>query len=150
MFYAESGKGAYLNDIKIERNNAIDLSSSLVCFGTCPYDVEMSKDFFMLAERVFRSLLDLRRTGCALLEMCYVAANRYDLFFELSISPLSESILYPWDYSAADLIVREAGGAAMSYTTEPVSLQFRSSVVMGNTKAVADFLAIVEDMGLVR
>lgn len=142
MFYAESGHGAYLNDIKIERNNDLDLSSSLVCFGTCPYDVEMSKDVFALAERVFRSSLDLRRTGCASLEMCYVAANRYDLFFE--------SILYPWDYAAADLIVREAGGTAMSYTTKPVSLQSRSSVVMGSTKAVADFLAIVEEMGLVR
>ncbi len=140
MFYAELNNGAYLNGVRIERNNELDLASSLVCFGTCPYDVEMSKEVFALAERIFRSSLDLRRTGCASLEMCYVAANRYDLFFE--------SILYPWDYAASDLIVREAGGRAISFNEEPVSLQKRSSVVMGSSKAVADFLSIIRDMNL--
>ncbi len=141
MFYAEKGQGSYLNGVRIERNNDIDLASSLVCFGTCPYDVYMSKEVFALAERVFRSSLDLRRTGCASLEMCYVAANRYDLFFE--------SILYPWDYAASNLIVEEAGGSAFSFNREPVSLQDRSSVVMGSSKAVADFLSIADEMNLV-
>lgn len=138
MFYAELGKGSYLNDEKLKRDNSVDLEHSLVCFGTCPYDLELSDSVFNLAKRVFENSLDLRRTGSAAIEICYTAANRFDLFFEM--------ILYPWDYSAADLIVRESGGVSSSFDSKPIDITKRSSVVTGSSKAVSDFMNILKEV----
>lgn len=142
MFYGTLGGGAYLNGERLIRDNSLDLANSIVCFDTCPYDVHLSKDVFALGERVFRSSLDLRRLGVACLEICYVAANRFDVYLGM--------IMYPWDYAAADLILREAGGSSITFDGEPPSLQERSSLIIGSTKAVLNCLNLVQDMGLAK
>lgn len=137
LFFAERGCGASVNGTPITRNNDVDLKHSLVCFGTCPYDLNLTDRVFDLAKLVFRNSLDLRRTGSAALEICYTAANRYDLFFE--------PILYPWDYAAASLIVTEAGGTVQAFDRGPVALDKRSSIVSGSASAVEDFFALLRE-----
>ena len=57
---------------------------------------------------------DVRRTGCASLDLCWVACGRLDGYVELS--------LQPWDYAAGMLIVAEAGGRVTAPDGSPLSL----------------------------
>ncbi len=134
VFSATVNEGSRLNGLPI---NSMDnpLEHSIVCFGTCPYDLERTDVVFEAAKEVFKRSLDLRRTGSAALEICYTALNRYDAFFEY--------ILYPWDYAAASLIVSEAGGVAVNMDGNSISLARRDSVVTGAPTAVAEILEIV-------
>lgn len=102
MFSAEKGGGGFLNGKTIHVSGTHDLSKSLLATGF-PYDVRDSLDnninYF---NHVAVNVQAIRRAGAAALDMCYVAAGRFDGFWELK--------LMPWDTAAAWLIVREAGG----------------------------------------
>ena len=101
LFYAEKGKGAYLNGKPIHVSDCA-LKESLVLFGTCPYEHELAEKTFKLTEQIFYNCLEVRRCGSAALDICYVAAGKADLYYEL--------ILRPWDLAGATVILREAGG----------------------------------------
>ena len=139
MFYAERGKGSFLNSKQLVRDNSISLSDSLVCFGTCPYDLELADDVFDLAKVIFLHSLDIRRTGTAALEICYIAAGRFDLFFE--------NILYPWDFAAASLILEEARGSITQFNGKKIRLDKRCSIVAGATIPVEEFYKLRHGIG---
>ena len=61
-----------------------------------------------------RTLIDIRRTGCASLDLCWVACGRLEGYVELS--------LQPWDYAAGLLLVEEAGGRVTAPDGSPLSL----------------------------
>lgn len=101
MFYAQRGAGAYCNG-KSLRVSDKPLSEGLTLFGSGPYYPELIDDSFRLLRRCFDRSLDMRRSGSAALDLCFVAAGRAELYFELR--------LQPWDFAAGSLIVCEAGG----------------------------------------
>lgn len=101
MFTAEKGKGAYLNGKKIEVSSNT-LENSLVTVGTSPYNKEFANQTFNIAKDIYLKSKDIRRTGSAVLDICYVACSRTDAFFEKRLSF--------WDYCAASLILEEAKG----------------------------------------
>ena len=101
MFYAEKGRGAFLNDRPIHTSET-PFSEALVAFGTAPYYEELSADSMRLASAYLRACADIRRSGSAALDLAYLACGRHDVFFELSLKP--------WDYAAGGLLVQEAGG----------------------------------------
>jgi myo-inositol-1(or 4)-monophosphatase len=107
LFHAERGQGAYLNDRPISVSRVDDLDRSFLVTGF-PYDVRKHADFYLSYFRRFlvRSLA-LRRPGSATLDLCYVAAGRFDGFWELR--------LHPWDVAAGSLIVAEAGGKVTDF-----------------------------------
>ncbi|MDF2908615.1 MAG: Archaeal fructose,6-bisphosphatase of inositol monophosphatase family [Herbinix sp.] len=114
LFYAERGTGAFLNNKPLTMMD-LPLREGLVCIGTCPYYRDKTDEVFAITRKLFDVALDIRRTGSAALDLCYVAASRFVLFFE--------PVLSPWDYSAASLIITEAGGkittidgASLDYT----------------------------------
>jgi len=123
MFYAKRGEGAYCNDRKIHVSRQ-PLSNGIVIFGTSPYNEELAKKSFEMAYEYFQKSLDIRRSGSAALDMCYVAAGRAELFFELLLSP--------WDYAAGSLIVEEAGGIVSTVEGEQISLDKPCSVMARN------------------
>jgi myo-inositol-1(or 4)-monophosphatase len=74
----------------------------LIGFGTASYYHDRSELAMKILDRVFTvGCCDLRRAGCAALDLCYVACGRHDAFYELHLSP--------WDYAGASIILREAG-----------------------------------------
>lgn len=102
MFVAEKGKGAFLNGRKIRVSKNRELTKSLLATGF-PYDIRENPDnninyFNVLALRAQA----IRRAGAAALDLAYVAAGRFDGFWELN--------LHPWDTAAGCLLVLEAGG----------------------------------------
>ncbi len=102
MFYAEKGGGAYLNGRPIHVSSTSELSHALVAIGTSPYEKDISEKYFETYRQLFLRGVDIRRLGSAALDACYVAAGRFDCYFESSLSP--------WDFAATLLIVAEAGG----------------------------------------
>lgn len=132
LFLAETGKGASVNGHRIQRDNSIHLKDSMVCFGTSPYDEWLAEDTFAAAEWAYGQALDVRRTGTASLDVAYSAANRFDLFFEGRLSP--------WDQAAANLLVRESGGAIFTFDGKEPPLDERCTIVSGSKPAVERFL----------
>ena len=133
MFYAEKGGGAYLNGRKIQVSDC-DLEHSLVLFGTCPYERELAEKTFELTERIFYKSIEVRRSGCAALDICYVACGRADMYYEL--------ILRPWDWAGATVILREAGGICSLTDGTDVSLNEVKSYLCANPKNIREFYEI--------
>lgn len=103
LFVAEKGAGATLNGEPIRVSSAARLGESMLCTGF-PYDIHQSRDAVVgLFSEFVGVCRAVRRLGSAALDLCYVAAGRFDGFWE--------SRLKPWDTCAGALMVQEAGGA---------------------------------------
>ena len=111
MFSAVRGEGAFLNGRPI-RVDPAPLGETVICFGSAPYNPELTEQTFELARRSYLTGLDVRRQGSAALDLCSVAAGRAGAYFELSISL--------WDYAAGALIVSEAGGQVTRIDGSPL------------------------------
>lgn len=134
LFYAEKGKGAYLNGNPLKITD-LKLSEGLASFGTCPYNREKSEETFQLIRKIYDIALDVRRGGSAALDLCYVAAGRFVLFYEM--------LLQSWDYAAGSLILTEAGGCISTNTKECLPLTSPCSVIAATPSAFEDFFQII-------
>ncbi|MDP8268906.1 MAG: inositol monophosphatase family protein [Candidatus Tenebribacter davisii] len=102
LFYAEKGKGAFLNNNSISVSKGTKISTSLIGTGF-PYDRWEKGDFYIKEYLAFtKKCQGVRRAGAAAIDLCYVACGRLDGFFERKLKP--------WDTAAGSLIVSEAGG----------------------------------------
>lgn len=135
LFYAEKGKGAFLNGKPIHCSDC-NLEQSLVLFGTCPYEHELAHQTFELTEKVFYKAIEVRRGGSAALDICYVASGKADLYYEM--------ILRPWDWAGASVILIEAGGYAATFEKEKLDANKITSLVCGNKKVLEEFYGILE------
>lgn len=135
MFYAMKGEGAYLNGKRIHCSDC-ELEQSLVLFGTCPYEHELAHKTFELTEKVFNRAIEVRRGGCAALDICYVASGKADLYYEM--------ILRPWDWAGASVILTEAGGIAKTFDENELDAGKIDSFVCGNKNSIKDFYEILQ------
>ncbi len=102
MFHAEKGEGAWLNDRRIRVSARRDLSECLFACGL-PFKDRPGRDLALKeADAVLAATAGVRRFGAAALDLAFVAAGRFDAFWERGLSP--------WDVCAGIVIVREAGG----------------------------------------
>ena len=106
MYYAEKGKGAFLNDKRLRVSSRTSLTESVIATGIPFHGRPGHKPFLVQLERVIGEVAGVRRMGTASLDLAYVAAGRCDGFWEAG--------LQPWDIAAGIILVREAGG----YITE--------------------------------
>lgn len=101
-FHAVRGQGAFLNGGRIHVSDTADLERSLVTTGF-PYAIEEHvEDILAWMQRALLASQGLRRYGSAALDLAYVAAGRYEAFYECCLNP--------WDTAAGWLLVEEAGG----------------------------------------
>tara|TARA_B100000029_G_C17609046_1_gene968652 strand:- start:1018 stop:1812 length:795 start_codon:yes stop_codon:yes gene_type:complete len=103
LFWAEKGLGSYLNDTRIRVSARNNLSDALVSTGI-PWKgmEETHKNYLKTLELIMKNSSGIRRYGAASLDLAYVAAGRYDAFWEFNLKP--------WDVAAGSLLVKEAGG----------------------------------------
>lgn len=136
MFWAQRGRGAFLNETRLE---IVDrpLSKGVANFGMTPYNPELRDGAFALAKAVTPYTMDLREFGSAALGICYAAANRVVVYY----SPR----LCVWDYAAAAFIVSEAGGLTLCGDGSPTELRPRIPVISGAPMAVREFLGIAAE-----
>lgn len=134
MYTAQKGMGAYMND-SVLRVTKHPLSSGLVLCGTSPYYKHMAEQTFDHMKQIFLHGRDIRRSGSAVLDICYVASGRADAFYE--------ELLSPWDYAAASLILQEAGGVITVINgtwgfSKPIGM------IMGNVTIVEEIKALIQ------
>ena len=102
LFTAQRGRGAHLNGAPLKVSDATQLLDALLVTGF-PYDVHSrATDLVGLFEAFLERARAVRRLGSAALDLGYVAAGRFDAFWEQHLKP--------WDVAAGALIVAEAGG----------------------------------------
>ncbi len=120
IFSARRGKGAYLNGERIQVSENSIPSKSLFVTGF-PYNVDENPESVIeqFARFLRRGLL-IRRLGSAALDLAYVACGRMEGFWEIGLSP--------WDTSAGQLMVREAGGRVTHYDGTDYDIYKRSII----------------------
>lgn len=102
MFTAEKGQGAWHNERRLRVSGRRELADALVATGI-PHRGRPGQDAFLgEVSAVMRDVSGVRRFGSAALDLAWVAAGRYDAFWERALSS--------WDVAAGIVIVREAGG----------------------------------------
>jgi myo-inositol-1(or 4)-monophosphatase len=107
LFSAIRGEGASLNGRPIHVTKQARLDQAMLATGFA-YDVHHSEeDNINHFARMVKSARAIRRDGSAALNLCYVAAGRFDAFWELK--------LQPWDVAAGLLLVEEAGGRTSDF-----------------------------------
>jgi myo-inositol-1(or 4)-monophosphatase len=108
IFTAMAGGGAFLNGTPIRVSDSTQLHDSLLSTGF-PFRAKLRINSYLRMFRdFFNNVRDIRRMGSAALDLAYVAAGRFDGFWEYGLSP--------WDYAAGCLLVREAGGIFSGFT----------------------------------
>jgi myo-inositol-1(or 4)-monophosphatase len=107
-FWSEKGAGAFYNNKRIRVSGRRDLSECLVATGL-PFKGSRKPVAPMLAElaAVLPQVAGVRRAGAAALDLAYVAAGRFDAYWETGLGP--------WDIAAGLAIVKEAGGFIAPY-----------------------------------
>ena len=125
-FWAEKGSGAWLNDRRLRVSARRKLNESLLATGIPFHGTQGHARFASEAAAVMPEVAGIRRFGAAALDLAYVAAGRYDGFWEWN--------LQSWDICAGIILVREAGGVV----TEPYGL--------GNGYKTGNILASTVDL----
>jgi len=114
LFFAQRGKGAFLNGRRIRASKTKTLLDSLVVTGF-PYDRKKNPEDYLGMLRAFLTKVQcIRRTGSAAMDLCYVACGRFDGYYEMKLNP--------WDKAAGMLIVKEAGGKLTDFSGNALKL----------------------------
>ncbi|MGD9638972.1 MAG: inositol monophosphatase [Alphaproteobacteria bacterium] len=116
LYFAEKGNGAYLanarNDERLRVSSRRDIKSSLIATGI-PFLGHGDHEFFLKQlTKVMGNTAGVRRFGAASLDLAWVAAGRYDGFWEMGLKS--------WDVAAGLLIVKEAGGMVTESTAADI------------------------------
>ncbi|HEX3881461.1 MAG TPA: inositol monophosphatase family protein [Stellaceae bacterium] len=102
MFTAEKGAGAYVNDRRLRVSGRRKMDEALIAMGDLRPHGPAHAMALGAMTAVSRATAGVRRYGSAALDLAYVAAGRYDGFWEFGLSP--------WDIAAGILLIKEAGG----------------------------------------
>lgn len=136
-FAACRGGGALRNGVPIHVSDVSRLEDSLLSTGTVPGRRELADAAFRQMRALYDRCQDVRRTGCASLDLCWVACGRLDGYVELS--------LQPWDYAAGMRIAAEAGGKVTAPDGSPLSLREGGPLLASNGRLHSALQAILKE-----
>ncbi|MCG8344197.1 MAG: inositol monophosphatase [Chlorobiales bacterium] len=108
LFTAEKGNGAYLNGNRIHVSKRNDPEHFLIATGIPFREYHYLDSYVSMLKDVIHDSAGIRRAGSAAIDLAYTACGRFDAFWEYK--------LFPWDYSAGVLLVREAGGIVTNFS----------------------------------
>jgi myo-inositol-1(or 4)-monophosphatase len=134
-FVTVRGEGAYLNGKRLSVSPTPNLNRSLLATGF-PYDIrESSENNLNYFNVMAKKAQAIRRAGAAALDIAYVAAGRFDGFWELK--------LQPWDMAAACLLLTEAGGKITDITGGPWSIA-SPNIAVSNGRIHEQMIAVFQ------
>lgn len=123
LFVAEKNKGAFLNGKRLEVSKTEDINKAILATGF-PYNVIENPHYCIEKfSNVLKLGVPIRRIGVASLDLCYVAAGRFDGFWEES--------LQPWDCIAGNLMIKEANGKVTTWEMEDFDI-LSGKTIMGS------------------
>jgi myo-inositol-1(or 4)-monophosphatase len=134
LFVAEHGRGAYVNDRRLRVAARRDLSECVICCGI-PHKGRGDPALFRSELALVQAqVAGVRRTGAAALDLAWLAAGRFDGFWERG--------LLPWDIAAGLVLLRESGGL-VSDLTGAVEVLHKDSLVAGNEHVHQSLLSVL-------
>lgn len=122
LFYGWKGGGSYCNEKKMQVSNARKLSECMLATGFPYYRFEKHDKYMKILEVLMQKTHGLRRMGAAAIDLAYVAAGRFEGFYEYNLNS--------WDMAAGVLLIQEAGGVVTDFDGGDEYL-FRGDVVAG-------------------
>ena len=125
LYTAERGKGAFCNGTPIHVSDR-PFERGLLFTAMSTYRKDLARTCSDIIYDLYMQCNDFRRTGSAAVELCLMAAGKVDLYFEMR--------LMPWDYAAAALILKEAGGTVVDFDGNFPPLMRTSMVVAANSE----------------
>ncbi len=131
FFFAEKGKGAFLNDNSIRVSQQDQVKHACLVTGF-PYTyLDMENGPLEVFSRLIRKGIPVRRLGSAAIDLCWVAAGRFDGFYEHKLNA--------WDSAAGFLMVEEAGGVVTDFAGDAYS-PYQPHIVATNGKIHQELL----------
>jgi myo-inositol-1(or 4)-monophosphatase len=136
-FYAEKGTGAWLDKRRLRVSARKEMALSIIAGGDAASKGKTEQNRFLKNINALTGHTSgFRRMGCAALDLCYVAAGRFEGFFE--------SGLKPWDIAAGALIVKEAGGQIISLEGDDNPV-YADSILASNIGIHQDLKKIIQE-----
>ncbi len=133
-YYAQKGKGAYMNGKKIKVSDTKKVADSLMVTGFPYENREINLPYFT---KMMDHAQAIRRLGSAALDLCYIAAGHFDGYWEFDLKP--------WDIAAGALIVEEAGGRVTDINNNMLDL-FGFDILASNKKIHKEILEIFSQL----
>ena len=134
FYFAQKGFGASLNDKKISVSNKTEVVKSCLVTGF-PYTyLDTPNGPLQVFEKLIRKGVPVRRLGSAAIDLCWVAAGRFDGFYEHK--------LQAWDSAAGFLMVEEAGGKVTDFAGDYYTV-YQPQMLATNGKIHDEMLAII-------
>ncbi|XOV79384.1 MAG: inositol-1-monophosphatase [Aestuariibacter sp.] len=127
LFTASRGAGAQLNGFRIRTGQRKELANTVLATAFPFKDKNLLANTMESFSGIFMHCGDVRRTGSAALDMAYVAAGRFDGYWERGVKP--------WDIAAGELLVRESGGLVTDFSGGH-DVFAKGEVACGNPKIV--------------
>ena len=139
FFFAQRGYGATLNDKKIQVSKETSVAKACLVTGF-PYSyLDQPNGPLQVFDKLIRAGVPVRRLGSAAIDLCWVAAGRFDGFYEHK--------LQAWDSAAGFLIVEEAGGRVSDFTGQRYS-PYQPHIVATNGKIHDELLGVINGAAL--
>ncbi|WNJ16277.1 inositol monophosphatase family protein [Pontibacter sp. G13] len=134
LFSARKGHGAFLNDRPIHVTDHSDLSKAVIATGFPYEDLPWRGAYVSAVSDIQAAAHGIRRMGSAALDLAFVAAGRYEGFFEYNLNP--------WDVAAGILLVHEAGGKVTDFQEKDRAL-YGKQLVASNGQVHGQILDIL-------
>ncbi|MGZ8557105.1 MAG: inositol monophosphatase family protein [Chitinophagaceae bacterium] len=136
LFFAEKGNGATLNDKPIQVSKEMETIKACLVTGF-PYTyLDIPNGPLEVFERFIRKGVPVRRLGSAAIDLCWVAAGRFDGFYEHKLEA--------WDSAAGFLIVEEAGGRVTDFEGKKYS-PYQHRILATNGRIHDEMLKVINN-----
>lgn len=123
LYYAILGGGAYFNGKPIKTSDRT-FKNSLFCTALSLYKKEYADACLNIMRETYNECTDIRRFGSCALDICHLAKGECELFFEFRV--------FPWDYAAGFVILKEAGGVVTGLDGEHLQFDRTSPIIAAN------------------
>ncbi len=134
LFTASRGTGAFLNDRRIRVSKRNKLDDCLIGTGIPFRDLTHLDAYLAMFKDIVPRTAGIRRPGSAALDLAYVAAGRYDGFWEIGLAP--------WDMAAGCLLITEAGGLVGDLEGNGTFLE-SGQIIAGSPKVFSQLLQLI-------
>ena len=137
LFHAEKNNGAFMRNKRLRVSGRTDLMmSSIVTAGAPHRNPADMEQFFKEYQAILNICPGVRRFGSAALDLAYIAAGRYEAFWERKLKP--------WDIAAGVLIVREAGGFARDIDNDRSYVVETGNILATNDKVFQEIQKVLK------
>lgn len=134
MFYAWKDSPAFCNGLEINAATRSKSEDCLIATGIPYYDFDRLDDYIEAMKALMQSTRGIRRFGSAAIDLCYIAAGRFDAFWEHA--------LHAWDVAAGVFILQQAGGKTVDFNGGNNWL-FGGEIISGSNAYFPEFFGVV-------